>query len=134
MINTTKTFLFSVGLVLTLAGASCNQTTSTNTNANTTNLNPSINTPVNTPVTPVGQTIQNDPGERDLMIRTSSDGEQFGTASVFEEAAGVPSVIRTDDDRLVAAFQAFPEDLIAAKISTDDGATWSDRELIEIEG
>jgi Neuraminidase (sialidase) len=55
------------------------------------------------------------------------------------EAGGVPTVIQDIEGRLIAAFQWFTcesaeaFDKVAVSISEDEGETWSDPELIEIE-
>lgn len=81
----------------------------------------------------------NGPWTRDLMIAASSDGTTFSTPETFVERAGVPSVIREADGRLVAAFQWFPQDdaafdKVAVAFSDDEGVTWTDPETIVVEG
>ncbi|MGE0453180.1 MAG: sialidase family protein [Vicinamibacteria bacterium] len=71
-------------------------------------------------------------------MRSWPDGAQEKLA-VFERA-GVPSLVRLADRRLMAAFQWFPEqpaeafDKIAVSFSDDDGVGWSTPATIEIEG
>ena len=54
--------------------------------------------------------------------------------------AGVPSLARLNDGRLIAAFQHFPEnnarqfDRVAVSFSSDSGITWTDPQPIEIAG
>lgn len=81
----------------------------------------------------------NGPWKRDLMTAVSANGTTFSEPEVFVERAGVPSVVREGDGRLVAAFQWFPEDVaawdkVAVAFSEDDGATWTDPETIVVEG
>lgn len=81
----------------------------------------------------------NGPWARDLMMATSADGTAFSAPEVFVERAGVPSVVREADGRLVAAFQWFPQndaawDKVAVAFSEDDGATWTEPRTIELEG
>lgn len=87
-----------------------------------------------------GQPTGEGPWDRDLVFRLSDDGTTFGAAETFVERAGVPSVIRDASDRLVAAFQWFPEDnqeafdKVAVMMSEDEGATWTDPRTIVVEG
>lgn len=79
------------------------------------------------------------PWKRDLMMAKSADGTAFGAATTFVERAGVPSVVREADGRLVAAFQWFPQDdaawdKVAVSFSEDDGATWTEPRTIALEG
>lgn len=81
----------------------------------------------------------NGPWARDLGMATSADGTAFTGAKTFVERAGVPSVVREADGRLVAAFQWFPQiqeswDKVAVAFSEDDGATWTDPETIVVNG
>lgn len=81
----------------------------------------------------------NGPWTRDLGMATSEDGTTFTGAKTFVERAGVPSVIRAADGRLVAAFQWFPQDdeafdKVAVAFSEDDGETWTEPELIVVDG
>lgn len=79
------------------------------------------------------------PWNNDVRIyRLAADGraERLG---VFERA-GVPTIARLRDGRLLAAFQHFPVgapdrfDKIAAAISSDEGRTWSSPETIRFAG
>jgi hypothetical protein len=79
------------------------------------------------------------PWDNDVhLVRSWPDGVQEKLA-VFGRA-GVPSLIRLSDRRLMAAFQWFPEqpaqafDKIAVSFSEDDGVGWSTPTPIEIEG
>lgn len=79
------------------------------------------------------------PWSRNLSIATSTNGTTFATATTFVERAGVPSVIRDANGRLIAAFQWFPEndtawDKVAVAYSDDDGATWSEPQSITVNG
>ncbi len=81
----------------------------------------------------------NGPWSRDLGMAASEDGTMFSGARTFVERAGVPSVIRASDGRLVAAFQWFPRvqeswDKVAVSFSDDDGETWTDPETIVVNG
>lgn len=84
----------------------------------------------------------NGPWDNKLEITTlSADGtEMVGRPEVFVDRAGVVTMIQDADGRLVAAFQWFPcddaesFDKVAVMISEDEGETWSDPELVEIEG
>lgn len=72
------------------------------------------------------------PWNSPLRYAWSTDGRNFGASAVFQDSAGVPSVIRGGGDTLIAAFQWFrgPQngpafDRIAIKKSFDGGATWT---------
>jgi len=79
------------------------------------------------------------PWDNDVhLVRSWPDGTQEKLA-VFGRA-GVPSLVRLADRRMIAAFQWFPElpaeafDKIAVSFSEDDGVGWSTPTAIEIEG
>ncbi|MBX7223775.1 MAG: glycoside hydrolase [Blastocatellia bacterium] len=82
------------------------------------------------------------PWLQDLLISNSSDGSQFGQASLFTKAGGVPSVIRDAKGRLVAVFQWFPRDRelqaafdrVGVQLSTDQGQSWSTPQAVQIQG
>lgn len=81
----------------------------------------------------------NGPWARDLAFATSEDGTAFTPAGTFADRAGVPSLARMADGRLVAAFQWFPQDdtawdKVAVSFSSDDGDTWTDPEPIVVDG
>lgn len=81
---------------------------------------------------------QDGPWNRDLLILESKDGRRFGKPRPFVKRAGVPCVIRTEDERLVAVFQWFPFDRaeafdrVGVVFSNDDGKTWSAPEPIRV--
>jgi hypothetical protein len=84
---------------------------------------------------------QNPPWENPLNLAWSSDGKIFGTPSVFQDSAGVPSVIRWKGDTLIAAFQWFrlPQntpswDRVAVKFSYDAGQNWTPPVPIVVDG
>ncbi len=75
---------------------------------------------------------QNYPWERPLRACWSADGINFSPNSIFQDSAGVPSVIRWKGDTLVCAFQWFRMpissptwDKVATKFSFDNGTTWT---------
>ncbi len=75
---------------------------------------------------------QNYPWERPLRACWSSDGINFSPNTIFQDSAGVPSVIRWKGDTLVCAFQWFRMpissptwDKVATKFSFDNGTTWT---------
>lgn len=85
------------------------------------------------------QQPQNGPWNNDVLIyRASADGrtEKIGTF----ERAGVPTLARLADGRLLAAFQHFPSDdernfdRVAASFSRDEGKTWTKPQPIVVEG
>lgn len=72
------------------------------------------------------------PWNSPLMITTSPDGQQFELPVIFQDSAGVPSLVRWKGDTLVAAFQWFREpkpsptwDRVAVKFSSDNGQSWT---------
>jgi hypothetical protein len=82
-----------------------------------------------------------DPGPWDNdvhLYRIWRDGS--GERLAAFERAGVPSLIRLMDGRLMAAHQWFPEndpasfDKVAVRFSADDGKTWSGPRAIDLEG
>lgn len=80
------------------------------------------------------------PWSRDLELWESADGKQFLYRGIFAERGGVPSLAKTKDGRIFAAFQWFPLDRkeafdrIAVKVSADGGESWSEPRPIAIEG
>lgn len=85
------------------------------------------------------QQSQNGPWNNDVIIyRASSDGKSEKLGAF--ERAGVPTLARLSDGRLLAAFQHFPADderrfdRVAACFSNDEGKTWTKPEPIAVEG
>lgn len=85
------------------------------------------------------QQQQNGPWNNDVLVyRATMDGttEKIG---IFERA-GVPTLARMSDGRLITAFQHFPSDdernfdRVAVSFSSDEGATWTKPEPIAVEG
>lgn len=81
------------------------------------------------------------PWENPLKIAWSTDGQNFGTPVIFQDSAGVPSVVRWKGDTLVCAFQWFPGamggpgwDSVAVKFSYDLGISWTEPTSIVIHG
>lgn len=72
------------------------------------------------------------PWERPLKMTWSGDGITFNVPTIFQDSAGVPSVVRWRGDTLVAAFQWFRQpdpsptwDRVAVKFSYDNGQNWT---------
>lgn len=73
-----------------------------------------------------------------LVLRVAGDGtiERLGTFA----RAGVPTLARLRDGRLIAAHQHFPADddagfdKVAVRFSTDEGRNWSDAKVIALTG
>ncbi|MEO8591556.1 MAG: hypothetical protein ABI432_19400 [Flavobacteriales bacterium] len=81
------------------------------------------------------------PWERPLMIAGSVDGITFDTPEVFQDSAGVPSVVRWKGDTLIATFQWFRQpnpspswDRVAVKFSFDNGTNWTGPTPIVVNG
>jgi hypothetical protein len=92
------------------------------------------------PFNPVGRPDRDRPGPWDndvLVHRVSTDGRAEKLATF--ERAGVPTVARMKDGRLIAAFQNFPADdnrnfdHVAVRFSGDEGRTWSASEPIVVD-
>ncbi len=88
-----------------------------------------------------GQPRRNQPGpwDNDVMVYRVAKGGEPKKLATFERA-GVPTVARMKDGRLIAAFQNFPADdnrnfdRVAVSFSTDEGITWSKAEPIVVAG
>jgi len=81
------------------------------------------------------------PWNSPLRITWSTDGKIFDPPQLFQDSAGVPSLIRWHGDTLIAAFQWFRQpnpsptwDQVATKFSYDHGLTWSQPTPIVING
>ncbi|MBX7211866.1 MAG: hypothetical protein K1X78_26405 [Verrucomicrobiaceae bacterium] len=88
---------------------------------------------------PQARQPQNGPWNNDVLIyHATTDGkaEKLGTF----ERAGVPTIARLKDGRLLATFQHFPADdrrnfdRVAASFSSDEGKTWSKPQPIVVDG
>ncbi len=79
------------------------------------------------------------PWDQDVLVFVV-DGEGAVTKTGIFERAGVPTVSRMKDGRLIAAHQFFPAsdpgsfDKVAVRFSSDEGYTWTDSEVIRIAG
>jgi hypothetical protein len=83
--------------------------------------------------------IRPGPWQNDVLVyRCTADGRS--TVVHTFERAGVPTIARLKDGRMVAAFQHFPKDdernfdRVAVSISSDEGATWSNPAPITVDG
>ncbi len=93
------------------------------------------------PRNPQGQPNWNRPGPWDNDVLVYGPGKEGGLEkwATFPRA-GVPTVARLKDGRLVAAHQHFPADKdadfdkVAVRFSTDEGRTWSAAQVIALEG
>jgi hypothetical protein len=85
------------------------------------------------------QQLQNGPWNNDVHIYHVNWDGRAEKRGQFERA-GVPTVARMADGRLVAAFQHFPKDdernfdRVAVSFSSDEGRTWSKAQPIVVEG
>jgi hypothetical protein len=81
------------------------------------------------------------PWESPLKMAWSGDGITFGTPTIFQDSAGVPSVIRWKGDTLACVFQWFRQpmnsitwDRVAVKFSYNAGLTWTQPTPIKVNG
>lgn len=88
-----------------------------------------------------GRQDVNRPGPWDndvLVYRADADGRSEKLATF--ERAGVPTLARLKDGRLISAFQHFPKDddrnfdRVAVRFSSDEGRTWTAATPIVVEG
>jgi hypothetical protein len=93
------------------------------------------------PLNRKGQPNRDRPGPWDndvLVYRISPDGRSEKLATF--PRAGVPTVARLKDGRLIAAHQHFPADndadfdKVAVHFSTDDGRTWTQLAVLQLTG
>lgn len=93
------------------------------------------------PPGPAGRPDVNRPGPWDndvLVYRVNADGHAEKLATF--ERAGVPTLARLKDGRLISAFQHFPKDddrnfnRVAVRFSRDDGHTWTAAMPIVVDG
>ena len=79
------------------------------------------------------------PWNRDVLAYRVSSGGAVEKVATFERA-GVPTIARLKDGRLIVAHQHFPEDdresfdKVAVHFSSDDGATWTGPQVIRVDG
>src|SRR5690349_5806696 len=79
------------------------------------------------------------PWDRDVIVYRVNNQGDGARVAVFERA-GVPTMTRLKDGRLIAAHQWFPEeneqdfDKVAVRFSSDNGRTWSAPKAILLTG
>lgn len=79
------------------------------------------------------------PWNRDVIVYRASVSGAVEKAATFARA-GVPTIARLKDGRLIAAHQHFPEndpenfDKVAARFSGDEGRTWTAPQVIQVAG
>ena len=79
------------------------------------------------------------PWDNDVLVYRVAPGGEPEKRARFERA-GVPTLARARDGRLIAAFQNFPEDdnrnfdRVAVRFSQDEGQTWTKAEPIVVSG
>ena len=79
------------------------------------------------------------PWDNDLIVYRVSSNLDVTKVTTFPRA-GVPTVARMKDGKLIAAHQHFPEndeenfDKVAVRFSSDEGKTWTDPKVIRLEG
>jgi hypothetical protein len=88
-----------------------------------------------------GRPNRNRPGpwNNDVLVYRTDSGAKMEKLATFPRA-GVPTVARWAENRLVAAHQHFPADndadfdKVALHFSSDEGRTWTPPEVIRLEG
>jgi hypothetical protein len=81
----------------------------------------------------------NGPWNNDVLVYRTGAGGSVEKLATFERA-GVPTVARLKDGRLIAAHQHFPEndresfDKVAVHFSSDEGRTWTGPKVITVNG
>lgn len=84
-------------------------------------------------------TDQPGPWDHDVWLYRLKPGAKAEPVITFERA-GVPTMARLQDGRLLAAYQHFPDndrrnfDRVAVRFSSDDGQTWDAPQPIVVEG
>lgn len=79
------------------------------------------------------------PWDSDVLVYRANVNGEVDKLATFERA-GVPTIARMNDDRLIAAYQCFPEndaenfDKVAVRFSSDEGKTWSDPQELTYPG
>jgi hypothetical protein len=82
---------------------------------------------------------QDGPWNRDVIVYRASSSGTVERSATFERA-GVPTITRLRDGRLLVAHQHFPEndpenfDKVAVRFSSDDGRTWTAPQVIRVSG
>jgi hypothetical protein len=82
---------------------------------------------------------QRSPWQNDLQVYRTDAGGKIALMHTFKRA-GVPTMTRLKDGRIIAAFQHFPKDdeqnfdRVAVSFSSNDGASWNKPQPISIEG
>src|ERR1051325_328620 len=77
------------------------------------------------------------PWDQDVLVHRVSPTGQVTKITTFDRA-GVPTIARMKDGRLIAAHQHFPEndqpsfDKVAVHFSADEGLTWTKPQVIQI--
>ena len=93
------------------------------------------------PPGPGGRPDMNRPGPWDndaVVYRVDADGRSEKLATF--ERAGVPTLARLKDGRLIAAHQHFPKndpdnfDKVAVRFSSDEGRTWTPLQVLRVDG
>lgn len=91
------------------------------------------------PALPVNQGQGDGPWNRDVIVYRVTRGGAVEKTAVFERA-GVPTIARMKDGRLIAAHQHFPEndpanfDKVAVRFSGDEGKAWTGPQVIRVAG
>ncbi|HRH95205.1 MAG TPA: hypothetical protein PLB55_04690 [Prosthecobacter sp.] len=100
-------------------------------------FNPLVPFPV--PAAPMPQPGQHGPWENDVIVYHAKADGGIERLAAFERA-GVPTLARMKDGRLIAAHQHFPEndpaafDKVAVHFSSDEGKTWTPPVVMKLNG
>jgi hypothetical protein len=90
------------------------------------------------PFGPQGQLDRPGPWDNDVLVYRARGGGATEKLTTFARA-GVPTVARLKNDRLIAAFQNFPADdernfdRVAVRFSSDEGRNWTPPQPISVE-
>ena len=91
------------------------------------------------PFTPQTQRNQPGPWDNDVIVYRTDAGGKVEKLATFPRA-GVPTLARLQDGRLVAAHQHFPAnneldfDKVAVRFSSDEGRAWSEPQVLRLTG
>src|SRR5437867_3986646 len=91
------------------------------------------------PLNPQDQRHRPGPWDNDVIVYRTGVGGKVEKLATFPRA-GVPTLARLNEGRLIAAHQHFPADndldfdRVAVRFSSDEGRTWSQAQVIQLAG